>query len=60
MQKQYRRALAALVIGHAGIEHVDALFCQRLFCHWFSPDQWTRFLMTMPRDWVERNKYDFT
>jgi hypothetical protein len=33
VQKQHRRTLAALVIGHAGAEHVDGLFCQRLFCH---------------------------
>src|SRR4051812_34195452 len=33
MQQQHRRALAALVIGHLAAEHVDGLFCQRLFCH---------------------------
>ncbi len=42
VQKQHRRALAALMIGHTGAEHVDSLFCQRLFCHWCSPDQSTR------------------
>jgi hypothetical protein len=33
VQKQYRRSLAARVIRHAGTEHIDGLFCQRLFCH---------------------------
>src|ERR1019366_9272833 len=33
MQKQHRRPLAALVIGHAAIQHIDGLFCERLLCH---------------------------
>ena len=34
MQKQHRGSLAALVIGHAATQHIDGLFCERLFCHW--------------------------
>jgi len=33
MQKQHRRSLAALVIGHAATQHIDGLFCEWLFCH---------------------------
>jgi hypothetical protein len=33
MQEHDRRALAALVIGHAVTEHIDGVFRQRLFCH---------------------------
>jgi hypothetical protein len=54
VQKQHRRALAALVIGHAGAQHLDGLFCQRLFGHLFFSINgcvWT----TMPRDRVERS-----
>ena len=43
MQKQHRRALAALVIGHAATQHVDGLFYQRLFCHLNTLDGTLRF-----------------
>lgn len=33
VQEQDRRALAALVIGHAVTEHVDKYLCERLFGH---------------------------
>jgi hypothetical protein len=33
VQKQHRRSLAALVIGHAAAQHLDGLFCERLFRH---------------------------
>src|SRR3954452_18215477 len=34
MEQQHGSALATLMIGHLAAEHVDGLFCQRLFCHW--------------------------
>src|SRR5207302_7058662 len=39
MQKQHRRAFAALVIGDVATWHLDGLFCERLFCHWFLASQ---------------------
>jgi len=33
MQKQHRRSLAALMIGHAGVQDGDSPFCERCFGH---------------------------
>jgi hypothetical protein len=34
VQEQQRSSLAALVIGHPAIKHIDGLLCERLFRHW--------------------------
>jgi hypothetical protein len=38
VQKQHRRALAAFMIGHAAVEHIDGLLGERLFGHVISLD----------------------